>query len=102
MKKKALISWGGWDGHEPEKCAQIFRAVMEKDDFEVRVVNDLNVYTEKDYMESLSVIVPTWTMSEISGEQLTGLMNAVAGGVGLAGWHGGMCDSFRLQTGYQV
>lgn len=101
MAKKALINWGGWNGHEPDKCAEIFRVVLEKEGFEVRVVNDLNVYTEAEYMKSLSVIVPIWTMAEIKGEQLKGLMEAVASGVGLAGFHGGMCDSFRMQTGYQ-
>ncbi|MCG3149639.1 MAG: hypothetical protein PCFJNLEI_03104 [Verrucomicrobiae bacterium] len=101
MSKKALINWGGWNGHEPDKCAEIFRAVLANEGFEVRVVNDLNVYTETEYMESLSVIVPIWTMSEIKNEQLKGLMDAVTSGVGLAGWHGGMCDSFRIQTGYQ-
>ena len=99
--KKALINWGGWNGHEPDKCAEVFRTVLEKEGFEVRVVNDLNVYTEADYMNSLSVVVPIWTMADIKGEQLKGLMDAVANGVGLAGWHGGMCDAFRVQTGYQ-
>src|SRR5512137_2650227 len=101
MSKKALINWGGWKGHEPEQCAEIFRAILEKEGFEVRVANDLHVYMETEYMQSLSVIVPIWTMSEIRPEELKGLMNAVASGVGLAGWHGGMCDSFRTQTGYQ-
>lgn len=101
MAKKALINWGGWNGHEPDKCAALFAPILEKEGFEVRVVNDLNVYTEKEYMESLSLIVPIWTMSEIKKEELKGLMDAVASGVGLGGWHGGMCDSFRVQTGYQ-
>lgn len=101
MKRKALINWGGWDGHQPDKCAEIFRAVLEKEDFEVRVVHDLNVYAEKEYMDSLSLIVPIWTMSQITKEQEAGLLNAVKSGVGLAGWHGGMCDSFRVNTGYQ-
>lgn len=101
MAKKALINWGGWNGHEPDKCAELFRAVLEKEGFEVRVANDLHVYTETEYMQSLSVVVPIWTMSDIRPAELNGLMNAVASGVGLAGWHGGMCDSFRVQTGYQ-
>ncbi|MEI6085578.1 MAG: ThuA domain-containing protein [Verrucomicrobiota bacterium] len=101
MKKKALINWGGWDGHQPDKCAAIFAPILEREGFEVRVVNDLNVYTEKEYMESLSVVVPIWTMSPITGEQEKGLLDAVKNGVGIAGWHGGMCDSFRVNTGYQ-
>ena len=101
MKKKALINWGGWDGHEPKQCAEVFAPILEREGFEVRVANDLAVYTDKDYLQSLSLIVPTWTMSKITGDQEKGLLEAVASGVGIAGWHGGMCDSFRENTGYQ-
>ena len=101
MKKKALINWGGWDGHEPKQCADVFAPILEREGFEVRIANDLAVYTDKDYLQSLSLIVPTWTMSKITGEQEKGLLDAVASGVGIAGWHGGMCDSFRENTGYQ-
>lgn len=101
MKRKALINWGGWEGHQPDRCAEIFRKVLEAEGFEVRVVNDLNVYADRDYMNSLSLIVPIWTMSQITREQETGLLQAVKSGVGIAGWHGGMCDSFRLNTQYQ-
>jgi type 1 glutamine amidotransferase len=40
-------------------------------------------------------------MSKISKEQAKGLREAVSSGVGLAGWHGGLCDSFRQNTEYQ-
>lgn len=52
-------------------------------------------------MMSLDVIVPLWTMSEITKEQEDGLLEAVKGGVGIAGWHGGIGDSFRNNTDYQ-
>ena len=101
MKKKALINWGGWDGHEPKQCTDLFAPILEQEGFEVRIANDLAVYAEKDYLQSLSLIVPVWTMSKITGDQEKGLLDAVASGVGLAGWHGGMGDSFRENTGYQ-
>ena len=101
MTKKALINWGGWDGHEPQKCAELFAALLSERGFEVRVANDLAVYTDKDYLESLSLIVPIWTMSQITKEQEAGLLDAVKSGVGIAGWHGGMADSFRMNTEYQ-
>jgi type 1 glutamine amidotransferase len=40
-------------------------------------------------------------MSTITREQERGLLDAVASGVGVAGWHGTMGDSFRNATGYQ-
>ena len=52
-------------------------------------------------MTKYSVIVPIWTMGQITGEQSKGLAEAIDSGVGLAGWHGGMCDAFRMDTGYQ-
>jgi type 1 glutamine amidotransferase len=99
--RQALIVWGGWDGHQPKQCAEIFAPFLQENHFEVRVCDTLDVYLEQDYMESLNLIVPIWTMGSISGEQEKGLLNAVKSGVGLAGFHGGMCDSFRNATSYQ-
>jgi len=60
-----------------------------------------DVYLEKDYMASLDLVVPVWTMGSIAGEQEWGLLDAIKSGVGIAGWHGGMCDAFRQNTEYQ-
>ena len=59
------------------------------------------IYENKARMSNFSVIIPLWTMGEITGEQRAGLCEAVKNGAGLAGWHGGMCDSFRNDTEYQ-
>jgi len=101
LTKKALINWGGWDGHEPQKCAELFASLLTECGFEVRVANDLQGYADKDYLQSLNLIVPIWTMSQITKEQEAGLLDAVKSGVGIAGWHGGMADSFRINTEYQ-
>ncbi|MFN5935684.1 MAG: ThuA domain-containing protein, partial [Roseiflexaceae bacterium] len=47
------------------------------------------------------VITQVFTMSTITREQEKGLLDAVASGVGYAGWHGGMADAFRNNTEYQ-
>jgi type 1 glutamine amidotransferase len=52
-------------------------------------------------MSTLDLIVPIWTMSTITSEQEKGLLAAVQSGVGIAGWHGCMADSFRNNTEYQ-
>jgi len=93
--------WGGWDGHEPKQCVDVFAPYLQEQGFEVRISDSLEVYLEEDYLKSLSLIVPVWTMGEISGEQEAGLLKAVESGVGIAGWHGGMGDSFRNNTEYQ-
>lgn len=99
--KRALIVWGGWEGHEPKQCAEIFAPWLHAQGYEVIVSNTLDTYTDKDLMQSLNLIVPIWTMGTITPEQEAGLLDAVRGGVGIAGWHGGMGDSFRNNTEYQ-
>ena len=99
--KHALITWGGWDGHEPEQCANLFAELLRGEQFEVDVVNTLDVYTDQAYLHSLNLIVQAWTMSAITKEQEQGLLEAVKEGVGLAGAHGGLGDSFRANPSYQ-
>ena len=99
--KHALINWGGWEGHEPEACGELFKTILEDANFKVDMVSDLDKYLDADYMQSLDLVVPIWTMSSISEEQEKGLLNAVKSGVNLAGWHGGIADSFRNSVDYQ-
>lgn len=101
MARKALICWGGWEGHEPEQCAKVFGPVLEGEGFDVEISDSLDTYLDEEKMQSLSLVVPIWTMSSISKEQEAGLLKAIASGVGLAGWHGGMADSFRNNVEYQ-
>ncbi|HUV05506.1 MAG TPA: ThuA domain-containing protein [Armatimonadota bacterium] len=99
--KSALMVWGGWEGHEPKQCVEVFAPVLESEGFEVEIADTLDVYLDEARMKSLSLVVPVWTMGSITGEQERGLLEAVKSGVGIAGWHGGMGDSFRNNTGYQ-
>ena len=100
-KPKVLVVYGGWDGHEPRQCVDRFVPWLKRRGFNVTVSDSLDVYTDARRMATYKVVVPLWTMGEISTEQSAGLRNAVLGGVGLAGWHGGMCDAFRMDTEYQ-
>ena len=99
--KKALIVWGGWDGHEPKKCTDIFAPILKNEGYEVEVSDTLDSYLDEEKMRSLDLVVPVWTMGTITDEQEKGLLNAVKSGVGIAGWHGGMTDSFRNNEKYQ-
>jgi type 1 glutamine amidotransferase len=42
----------------------------------------------------------TNTMNTIADEELRGLIAAVSNGLGLAGWHGGIADSYRNSSDY--
>lgn len=101
MSRKALIVWGGWDGHQPELVARIFEKALQNNDFNVEVSNSLDAFLDAEKLAALNLIIPVYTMSTITREQLDPLLNAVRGGVGIGGCHGGMCDSFRLETEYQ-
>lgn len=99
--KTALIVWGGWEGHEPKQCVDIFAPWLEEQGFEVEISHTLDSYLDVEKLKSLDLIVQSYTMASITGEQERGLLEAVKSGVGLAGWHGGLADSFRSNTEYQ-
>ncbi|MGI2326777.1 ThuA domain-containing protein [Planococcus sp. YIM B11945] len=101
MKKKALIVQGGWDGHEPEQVSAIYKGMLEEENFEVEVADTLDAYADSEKLKTLDLIVPNWTMGEIDKKYVWNVSEAVASGVGLAGSHGGMCDSFRNNVDWQ-
>lgn len=101
MKKKALIFQGGWDGHEPQLTSKRFKKLLEKNQYEVTVSETLDCLADLEELKKLDLIVSCWTMGEIDNEYVKNVSKAVASGVGLAGCHGGMCDSFRLNTEWQ-
>lgn len=100
-ERRALITWGGWDGHQPRQVAQVFQTVLEKEGFHVDVFDSLDCLADADHLKSLHLIVPVWTMSKISNEQCNAVSEAVTNGTGIAGCHGGMCDAFRESVLWQ-
>jgi uncharacterized protein len=99
--KSALMVWGGWDGHEPKQCVDIFAPWLTEQGYQVDISDTLDVYLDAAKMRRLSLIVQVVTMSTITKEQEQGLLSAIESGVGFAGWHGGAGDSFRQNTEYQ-
>lgn len=101
-KKSALIVWGGWDGHEPEKVSNLFGEILEGEGFDVTISNTLDSFADRDLVFAQSLLIPVYTMSEITNEQFEPVREAVAEhGIGMAGCHGGMCDAFRTNTEWQ-
>ena len=99
--KKVLFVYGGWKGHEPDESVDVFVPWMKSEGAEVTVSDSLDSYLDEKLMDSLDLIVQIWTMGNISGDQEKALLAAVKRGVGLAGWHGGIGDSFRNNTEFQ-
>ena len=100
MKKRALIVWGGWKGHEPEAGARILAGMLQDEGFDVDLETETAAFLDP-ALADLSLIVPIHTMSTIDKDELTAFEAAVRGGVGLAGYHGGMGDAFRSEPLYQ-
>jgi uncharacterized protein len=99
--KKVLFVHGGWDGHDPELTRDLFVPWMRSEGADVTVSDSLDSYLDKDLMGSLDLVVQIWTMGTITNEQEKGLLEAIRNGCGIAGWHGGLCDSFRNNVEYQ-
>jgi type 1 glutamine amidotransferase len=99
--KSMLFVWGGWSGHEPKQCVDVFAPIMQAEGYQVDIFDNLDIYLDTEKLKGYDLISQVWTMGQISREQLAGLLDAVKSGVGFAGWHGGSGDSFRDATDYQ-
>lgn len=97
---RALIAWGGWDGHTPDKSAAVVADMLRAEGFDVVVAQGTEGFADSG-LAAFDLIVPVITMSTIEKDQLANLVAAVEGGTGLAGFHGCMCDSFRNEVEYQ-
>lgn len=98
--RKALVVRGGWDGHQPVAATELFIPFLEQHGFEVRIEESNEVYADAAAMAQTDLILQSVTMSEISREAFAGLRDAVIAGTGLAGWHGGIADSYRANSDY--
>ncbi|MEO8395743.1 MAG: ThuA domain-containing protein [Chloroflexota bacterium] len=99
--KSALFIWGGWEGHQPQKTAELFAGILQNEGYTVEVSASLDSLLDSAKMDSLDLIVPDMSVATITGDQERALLAAIKRGVGLGGWHGGMGDSFRNNTDYQ-
>ncbi len=97
--KRALIFFGGWDGHQPEVVAGRLASALETRGIRADRFGTLDVLDGD--LASHDVIVPCWTMGELSGSRTQNLVAAVRSGVGLAGIHGGAGDAFRGNVDYE-
>ncbi len=98
----ALIVYGGWQGHEPEECSNLFANELRKEGWKVDLANDLMAFADGEKLKAeYDLLVPCWTMGELPGEAWAGMREAITSGVGCAGWHGGMGDAFRKHCDFQ-
>ena len=98
--KTALVVRGGWEGHRPVEATDMFIPHLERNGYAVRVEGSPAVYADRQYMAGVDLVMQCVTMSTIERAEIDGLRAAVEAGTGLAGWHGGIADSYRATSDY--
>jgi hypothetical protein len=101
MARKAIITWGGWPGHEPKTVAEFYAGMLREEGFEPIVLDALEPLADRKLLDSASLLVMNWTMAKIAPEPLRAISDAIAAGLGLAGCHGGLADAFREANEWQ-
>lgn len=96
----ALVVRGGWDGHQPVETTELFIPLLEANGFSVRVEESPAVYADDGHMATVDLIMQVNTMNTIEKDEMAGLRAAVVNGTGMAGWHGGIADSYRDNADY--
>lgn len=95
--RRALVVRGGWEGHLPVEATELFIPFLRDNDFEVTVSDSTESYLD---LDGTDLVLQCISMGDITNEQVKGLEAAVRAGTGLAGWHGGIVDSFRNSADY--
>lgn len=98
--RRCLIVRGGWDGHQPVEATNLFIPFLEASGFTVDVHESPAPYADADYMANVDLVVQCNTMNTIEPDQFWGLRRAIEAGTGMAGWHGGIADSYRNTSDY--
>ena len=99
--KNILVVYGGWKGHQPEIFATKIADWLKTQHANVILSESTASYTDSELMDSLDLVIQHITMSKMSARESSGLSRAILNGVGLAGCHGGLGDSFRNDTEFQ-
>ena len=99
--KNVLVVWGGWEGHQPEVFANLVEKWLISQKSNYKIANGTEAYDDYEELIKYDLIIQSITMGEIDGNRVNNLIKAVSNGVGIAGAHGGLGDSFRNNPNYQ-
>src|SRR3569833_355464 len=97
---RALIVWGGWDGHRPHETAEKLREILLPHGYDVVVTSDVAALGAAD-IGTMDLIIPYLTNAQIEKQTALGLTAAVRAGAGLAGHHAALATSFRSSVEFQ-
>ena len=91
---RALIVWGGWEGHAPRETADLVAGLLGEQGFDTIVTRDYAALGAPD-IGTMDLVVPVITNDVIDSAVIKRLTTAVRAGTGLAGHHGALATSFR-------
>ena len=60
--KSILFVYGGWEGHEPEKCRDLLVPWLKSNGYKVTVSPSLDSYLDKKLMSSIDLIIQIYTI----------------------------------------
>lgn len=83
---RVLLLYGGWEGHQPEQFAD-FAETQLLAGCRVTRSQDLGLL-RAEVLREFDLLVPIWTFGELTDDQVTDLLGAVTGGLGMVAWHG--------------
>ena len=98
--RQALIVRGGWEGHSPVEATDRFIPFLKENGFSIEVHDGPDVYADTEKLATVDLVLQCYTQGVATDEQVLSLSAAVRAGTGLAGWHGGIVDSFRGSPDY--
>jgi type 1 glutamine amidotransferase len=96
---RALVTWGGWEGHRPEEGAAWAAELLRSHGFAVTVTDSLTPLLDPFAADELDLLVPVWSIAGAPDAELDALVAVVARGTGLAAFHGAAA-TFRGHYGY--
>ncbi|WP_238161349.1 ThuA domain-containing protein [Kribbella antibiotica] len=95
--RRALVVRGGWDGHVPVEATELFIPYLKENGYDVTTSESTESYLD---LDGVDLVLQCVSMGETKPEHIKSLADAIRGGTGFAGWHGGIVDSFRENTDY--
>ena len=99
--RRILLIYGAYAPHEPEKFASYMIPWLKEEGADVLSFTTLDPYADKSLMKSIDLVIQVYTQGRMTKEQEDGLLEAIErNGTGMAGWHGGMCDTFHDNERY--
>lgn len=95
---RALIVWGGWEGHRPREMAEAIGQLLGTEGYDTIITRDYAALGAPD-VGTMDLVVPIITNDEVDRETIQRLTAAVRAGTGLGGPHS-PSTSFRSVVEY--